>query len=724
MSAPPIAPSIAASPSASASPSAPAGDLLPPLREELQLLPGPTASDGSPTWLIHDPPAGQYIRIGWAEFEMLARWQLRDPEQIAAAVSDRTSLRITARDVASLGERLQRMRLFRAFGKDIEGLVKAHAARRSQGLAQRLLKNYIFFRVPVMRPDGVLRGLSGYVGWLYSPAFALLTIAAALVGLFLATRQWDAFTGGFPYLLTGPGVAVGLLALVVLKVFHELGHGLTARRYGIRARRAGVAFMFFVPMLYTDLTDAWRLTSRRQRVLIGAAGILTELVVACWALLLWSFVPDGLLRSVLFFWATAAWVLTVVVNASPFMRFDGYYVLSDAVDRPNLHATAFAFSRWHLRRVLLGLDDARPVRCSRTHQRFLIVFGYATWLYRLFLFLGIAYVLYLLPLKIFGIFLAAVEIWWFILRPIAQEVVIWWKRKSEFGMNMTLLRTAILLVGLIGLFLAPVQTAVHGAAVVAAEQRTVVSAPAAGQIVSLDVEAGEQVSAGARLALLSSPRLANEAERLRAEIENLDRMIGMSGRSDALTQRVSVLMSERASRAEHLHSVEAEIDQLDIRAPFGATVVERSDGLRPDDWIGRGEPLVVLADLSRISIDGFIPEGDIARIEIGSAGRLHFPGDALRVVDVRVTGIDAFHLDALPYPMLSSVHGGPLASRSDPDGRLVPETPVYRVRLEATTPIDTSRMEQAHLRLDARPESYAGRLWRVVAGTVIRETGF
>jgi putative peptide zinc metalloprotease protein len=710
------APALAASP--------PPGTDLPPLREELQLLPGSPAWDGGPTWLIHDPPAGQFIRIGWAEFEMLTRWHLRNPEKIATAVSCQTSLGISPTDVMSLCERLQRMRLVGLPGKDTQGLAKEYAARRSQGLFARLLKSYIFFRVPLVRPDGFLRSLSGKVRWAYSRLFMVLTIAAALLGLFLAIRQWDTFIGGFPYLLTGPGVAVGLLALMILKVLHELGHGFTGRRYGVRARRAGVAVMFFVPMLYTDLTDAWRLTSRWQRVMIGAAGILTELMVACWALLLWNFVPDGVFRSVLFFWATAAWILTVIVNSSPFLRFDGYYILSDAIDQPNLHSTAFALSRWHLRRVVLGLQEASPVRCSRARERFLIGFGYATWFYRLFLFLGIAYILYLLPLKVFGIFLAAVEIWWFILRPITQELGIWWKRKSEFGMNKTIIRSAIFLGGLSVVFLAPFQTAVHGEAVVAAERRTIVLAPASGQIMSLEAEQGVQVTSGMRLALLSSPQLVYETDRLRSELENLDRMIGMSGRSDTLTQRVSVLISERASRAEELRSVESEIDLLDIRAPFDATVVERADRLVAQDWVGRGEPIFILADLSEITIDGFVTESDIARIEIGSTGQLHFSSDGLRPVDVRVVGIDAFSLENIPYPLLSSVHGGPVASRTDADGRLVPVTPIYRVYLTAMTPIVANRMEHAHLRLDARAESYAGHIWRVVAGTIIRETGF
>lgn len=710
------APALAASP--------PLGTELPPLREELQLLPGSSAWDGGPTWLIHDPPAGQFIRIGWAEFEMLSRWYLRNAEEIAKAVSTQTSLQISASDVISLCERLQRIRLVGLPGKDTKNLGKEYATRRSQGLFTRLLKNYIFFRIPLLRPDGFLLHWDSSIRWAFSPFFVALTILAALLGLYLVIRQWDTFIGGFPYLLTGPGVVMGVLALIVLKVFHELGHGFTARRYGVRARRAGVAFMFFVPMLYTDLTDAWRLTSRWQRVMIGAAGILTELIVACWALLLWNFVPDGVFRSALFFWATAAWILTVVVNSSPFMRFDGYYVLSDAIDQPNLHSTAFSLSRWHLRRVVLGLQEASPVRCSRARERFLIGFGYATWLYRLFLFLGIAYVLYLLPLKVFGIVLAAVEIWWFILRPIAHEIGTWWKRKSEFGMNKTLIRSAIILSGISFVLFAPFQTAVHGDAVVAAARRTIVLAPASGQLVSLDAEQGEEVRGGVRIALLSSPQLVYEADRLRLELENLDRMIGMSGRSDTLTERVSVLISERASRTEQLRSVEAEIDLLNIRAPFDAMVVERADSLVAADWVGRGEPILVLADLSEITVDGFVPESDIARIEIGSTGRLHFSSDGLRPVEVRVDGIDAFSLDDLPYPLLSSVHGGPVASRTDRDGRLVPITPIYRVHLTSMTPIMATRMEYAHLRLDGRAESYAQRIWRLVAGTIIRETGF
>jgi putative peptide zinc metalloprotease protein len=702
----------------------PKADDLPPLREELQLLLGPAAWDGSPTWLIHDPPAGRFVRIGWAEFEMLARWQIRSPVQLAKAVSEQTSLAVTPADVTAFCDQLRRTRLVGIPGADTSGLLKEYDTQRAQSLFMKLLKNYIFFRLPLVRPDPFLKRWVWAVSWIYSHLFLALTVAAAVLGILLATRQWDTFVGGFPYLLTGPGIISGLAALVLLKLLHELGHGFTARRYGCRARRAGIAFMFFVPMLFTDLTDAWRLTLRWQRVMIGAAGIVTELIVACWALLLWNFMPDGIVRSILFFWATAAWILTLLVNASPFLRFDGYYVLSDAIDQPNLHSAAFDMARWHLRRIVIGLNDPIPVRHTALRRRFLIGFGYATWVYRLLLFLGIAYILYLLPIKVAGIALAAVEIWWFILRPVVAELGVWWKRKAHLRMNASLLRSIFVTIAVTLVFVLPLRTSVHGIVMVAAESRTVILAPAAGQIESLYVDHGRAVQYGQMLAAISSPQLEYEVVRLRAEILNLDRLIEMSGRTDAMLQRVNVLVAERASRYEELRSAEAAISQLEIHAPFSGRIIEIVDRLQERDWIARGQPVFVLVDDGSLVADAFVSEQDLSRLTIGGRGKLFIGNDGRAPHRVTITEIDIFSTGELGHPMLSSVYGGPIPSSIDADGRVVPASPQYRVRVQTDSPFVGDRMQVGRIIFEGAAEGLAQRMFRHVIGVAVRETGF
>ena len=117
-------------------------------------------------------------------------------------------------------------------------------------------------------------------------------------------------------------------------------------------------------------------------------------MLAAWATLFWSFAPEGNVKGALFFLATTAWVLTVAVNASPFMRFDGYFILSDTLDYPGLHERAGNWAKRWLRWHLLGLEDPIPDNVSPAFARFLTLFAFATWVYRLLLFVGIALVVY------------------------------------------------------------------------------------------------------------------------------------------------------------------------------------------------------------------------------------------------------------------------------------------------------------------------------------------
>ena len=99
----------------------------------------------------------------------------------------------------------------------------------------------------------------------------------------------------------------------------------------------GIAFVVLWPMLYTDTGESWKLRSSRQRLAIASAGILCELSLAGLSTLGWALSDPGPLRNALLYLATTSWVLSLALNASPFMRFDGYFILSDLLDFPNLH---------------------------------------------------------------------------------------------------------------------------------------------------------------------------------------------------------------------------------------------------------------------------------------------------------------------------------------------------------------------------------------------------
>ena len=177
----------------------------------------------------------------------------------------------------------------------------------------------------------------------------------------------------------------------------------------------------------------------------------SELVLAVFSTFFWALAPEGGAKNVLFVLASTTWIMTLAINLSPFMRFDGYFVLSDLLDFPNLHERSFACARWWMRKTFFGLDEPMPEPDLRPRQRAgLIVFAWLTWFYRLTVFLGIALLVYHIAFKLLGIFLMFVELIWFIARPVWQEARV---RLEERASAVTMAwRPAIVVLALITAF--------------------------------------------------------------------------------------------------------------------------------------------------------------------------------------------------------------------------------------------------------------------------------
>lgn len=698
---------------------------VPPLREDLELAEGPVYFDGSPTWLLHDPVTGRFVKIGWMQFEILRRWGLGTAEAIAGAVCRFTTLTVTQEDVQQFAMELGRSEFLRPSSPEqVKELLRKKQAAVPRSLLYALIKNYIFFKVPLLSPAKAYARWLPATEWLASRGFFLATLMAGLLGAVLALRQWDVFWASFPYLATPGGIVFAVLSVLLLKSLHELAHGLVATRYGCRVRTVGVAFMFFAPLLYTDTSEAWRLRDRKKRLLISAAGILSDLSIACWALLLWNFVPDGALRNVLFVWAGTSWVLTLLVNANPFMRFDGYYILSDYLDQPNLQTVSFALGRWRLRRALLGLDDPPPYHLEARRQRFLILYAYGTWIYRLFLFLGIAYAIYYLMPKVLALPLAAFEVVWFIALPVLKELgsMAAIVRRQPLRARSMLPIFAVL--ALLVLLAVPWRSTVEGYGLAGAERRVVLAAPEASQVIWKTDRLGNSVSGGEVLFRLQAPAKDHEAAQLRNQIAALRTELEAISLAPDHAARVEVLKLELRSREAALASAVSVIDQLAVRSPFRGQLVEIADPLAEGDWLERSEPLAMVADLESGMVEAFIDEGDLQRIKEGAQARVVPFNPDQATFGAEVTKIEANSIRELSDPILASTHGGPIPARSDANGVTVPEQPIYRVLLKPDAGLPLSRMALVQVNIQGEAQSLLSRMWRYVVGVFIRESGF
>jgi len=698
---------------------------LPPLRQDLRLHPGPQRPDGAPSWLLHDPPRNRFFRIGWAEFELLRRWEGQGPEGLLTRVNRDTPLRIERTHLEALLQFLSVNQLLAGSGERFLDRLEQRVAQGRIGIGQWLLHHYLFFRIPLARPDGFLERTLPLVGFLFTPAFFKALLLLTLLGGFLISRQWESFKATFLHFQSLEGLLYFGLALSFAKLFHELGHGYAAKRYGLRVPTMGVAFLVMWPVLYTENSDAWRLTERAPRLVIGAAGMMAELAIAALAALSWSFLPDGPLRSAAFLLASSTWILTLLVNLSPFMRFDGYYLLADLLGVENLQERAFALARWRLREFLFGLGRPPPERHPPRMYRILLVYAWSTWIYRFLLFLGIALLVYHFFFKLLGILLMLAEIGWFIARPIANELREWGRMRGELRWNGRSLRSLSLLILGGGLLFVPWQGQLHLPALLEHPQHARLFAPLPGRIAEVLVQEGDPVAAGALLLRLEGPDLDHQIAQAGRKLAELELALQVKSSAQQGLEQRPILVRQRAEAAANLQGLREQRERLLLRAPLAGRVMFLEPTLAPGRWINDKLLLAQIAEPGPVQVRAYVGEEALGRLPLGASGRFYPETPELPTLVVKLSGMDRTGTHWLDSPYLASLYGGPIPARQEANGRVVSEGSIYRLILEAPAGApEYDRIQRGQVRLTAAAESLAVSAWRRITAVLLRETGF
>lgn len=697
---------------------------LPPLRDDLQLSEAAPAFDGAPQWVLNDPLRGRYFKLGEAAVRLLRQWRLGEAPAVLAAANGGAGRALLDSDLEQLLRFLREHDLIAPRDDEQRGSYAGKAAARQQSLWQKALHQYLFFRIPLWRPDPFLNRTWP---WLARHGGALLRYGLPLVlalGLFLVVRDWDRFIGGFSYLFSWSGAAAFGVALWFAKFCHELGHAYMAKRAGCRVHSMGIAFVVLLPMFYTDVSDAWRVRDRRSRLLIGAGGVLAEMLLACVALLAWSLLADGPLRTAAFLLASATWLTTLAINLNPFMRFDGYFLLSDLLAVDNLQGRAFALCRWRLREVLFGYGAPAPEPWPPALRRRLLFWGYASWLWRAALFFGIALAVYHLFFKALGILLMLVELGWFIALPVWRELQFWWKHREHARRRHTL-PTLGALAGLLLVLLLPWRTSVEVPAVLEASQVSEVHTPVAAQVRRVLVGEGQAVAAGEPLLELASPDVEARLRIAGHEIRALQLQIARVTANPLMVADATVLESQLAQQLADYRGLAAQRERLLLRAPQAGVVRDLDPDLRAGQWLAPEPVLLRVVGNQRPKLRGYVEQQALARLEPGAEGRFVAEQPGLTALPVRLVGLDTASSAMLTLPLLASDLGGPLAVRRDAEQRAVPEHAQYGARLEVTGEVGALAQPLRGMAiLHGRSESMLGGFLRRLAALGVRESGF
>ncbi len=698
---------------------------LPQLRDDLELIPGPRSRTGAPTWTIYDPVRNRFFRIDYIAFTILSHWELGNVAEMTQAVERTIHMRPCEEDFDELLSFLKINMLIKretaSSVKEIQTIRKA--SKLSWG--KWAVHNYLFFRIPLVSPQRFLMATkavgSAFISKKAFGIFCLLLIA----GGYLLVEQWDTFLATFLHFTTPQGLLWYVIALIGAKIIHELGHAYTAVHFGCRVPTMGVAFLVMWPVLYTDTSDAWRLADKKQRLAIGGAGMIAELGLAVLATVLWNFLPDGPMRSAAFVTATLTWVMTLGVNLNPFMRFDGYYLFSDYLEVENLQNRTFAYAKWWLRERLFSFGELPPEPFGRRLGQGLIIYAFATWIYRLFLFLGIAVLVYAFFFKLLGLMLFAIEILWFIVMPIQKELMEWKKRRQSLQWNKNIIMTGTGALFAAFIFVFPWRSTVNIPAVRVFQNHTFVFAPLPAQVMSISIKRGQLVKKGDEVMRLSSPELDHQIRQTQRKITLLNLQIRREAAGREVAANIQVLRRKLEKEQSVLIGLTDQKIQLLVRARIDGKVRDMVEFLRPGLWVDDKTPLVQIVNMGVSHIVGYVEDDEIRMIKPGTHGIFYAENPSLPSERVRVCDVANVNTSVLDLSYLASVHGGEIAVEPDSNRRLIPLKGIYRVTAELLNGSPSSDMVlRGTVQLEAQPESLLMRGLRRVWAVIIRESGF
>jgi putative peptide zinc metalloprotease protein len=692
------------------------------IRQDLELIEAAPAEDGSPSWRLYDPMVNRFYDLGWLEVEVLRELRFNpdpslDSTGLARIIANRAKVVINSQHIDDFIDFLEKNNLFWMQGE--QALVERLKLREPaiKRIIPKIWREYLFVRIPLLHPDRMLDGLLPYVSWAFRPLIWWILALITLIAVYLTSRQLDFFLGTFVNYFTPLGLVYFSVAVIVAKILHEFGHALTARHFGCSVKSMGVAVLMFWPILYTDTTDAWRMRSRHQRALIGMAGMLVELGIAAVCLLLWNFLPDSFLRTVLFMLSTSTWIMTLAVNLNPLMRFDGYYILSDLSGVANLQERSNAMGRWKLREFLFGFGQAAP----EDGKRWLIVFSYIVWLYRLTIFFGICYLVYTYFFKALGVVLAIAQLIRLLIIPIGKELLIWWAMREQAS-SRRLKRTALLMTTAFFLFIAPIDNELELPAYWQARGVVTLYAPISGRVQKMPAAYESRVEAGSPVVVISSPDLQFERDQVIHDVRSSQYQLDRTSVNVGLAQDRLSLQAQLSGALKRKVDIDALLLDANLAAPFDANLTDVQPDLQIGDWVSKGDKLLTLVDDSGGEIVAYLGESELGALKEGSTGRFYPEGGSRSPVVVQLVEVELFALERLEQVYVASRFGGALDVRDGENGELIPQRATYRLQLRTEKP-SRDRVIRGQLVLEAEARSLLATFWRQVVGIWRREAG-
>jgi putative peptide zinc metalloprotease protein len=579
--------------------------------------------------------------------------------------------------------------------------------------------------------------------WFFVASLLLIASAVGLLVLHLDTLhqrlpEFRAFFGRHNLIWLAAAVAIA-------KVLHELGHALACRRFGGECHEIGLMLLVFTPCLYCDVSDAWLMSNKWRRIAIGAAGMWVEMVLASIATVVWWWTGPGILNGLCLDIMFVCSVSTVLFNGNPLLRYDGYYILSDFVEVPNLQEQATLVVRRWFARWAFGIDLPPDRLAISGGQAWLALYAIVSTVYRLCVVVAILWFLQRV-LKPYGLdvvasLLGVLAVGGMLVTPLIRSAR--WvrdqQRSEPLNWGRFLIRTG-LVVAAIGVIAAiPLPRRINTAALVEPSGAARVYVTVPGTLLEA-AQAGQTVRAGEPVARLENLELDMELTKLEGDRDrqalHIKNLRGQQGSDPAAAAQIPTAEEALADLETRLTERRRDRGRLTLPAPRDGTVVPPHRQSRPTPtgelatwtetpldprnrgaYLESGTIVCLVGDPRRLEATLLIDQSDIDLVRVGQNVQIRFDELPGRSLDGTIASIGELDLKVAPAEL---VVAGDLPSRIDESGNPRPMSATYQARVELSPSDDFTLRSGAigRAKITVESASLARRLIRDLSQTL------
>jgi putative peptide zinc metalloprotease protein len=677
---------------------------------------------GKPTYILQDHVTGQFHRFTPEVYQLIALMDgKRTLENIWEIACEKLGDHMpTQNDIINLVAKLHKANVIQS--DKLPNIPDIDRRKRQFDRKQMvaLFKSPLSIRIPLLDPERFLAKTSPFVLPLISKFGALLWMAVVAYGILQMMVHWGDLTDNLSdRVLSLQNILLMALVYPVVKVFHELGHAYCVKKWGGEVHEIGIIILVFFPVPYVDATASSAFSNKYRRMLVGAAGILVEAFLAALAMIVWTYLEPGILRSLVFNTIMISGVSTVLFNGNPLLRFDAYYVLSDYLEIPNLGARSNNYIGYLIKRYLFVVRDAVSSAASLSEAAWLASYSIAAFMYRIF----ITIVITIFVASEYFIFGAIIGLWFIYMSVVSPMLKMLAKPFTDpmlvkIRSRIMAISGGVLVLLAILLFVIPFPFSTKVEAVLWVGEQAYIRPDIDGYVSGLGIESGNFVRRDDVILELSNNELDAKTEVLKYQVreseERYQASLSDRSASEIIKEELQYL------KQEYLRALERQA-LLQVRAHQTGKLVIHDQSNLIGRYVRRGQMLGYIADDEDLPVTAMISEDDIDYIENKTNSiEVRFVSRPDKVIEGSIRRISPSASHDLISPVLSLDGGGEIALDPNAGDNRRAFQRYYKVEIEVPGKRHSQVEERVYVLFKHDAEPLSGRLYRAVRRVFLR----